>query len=204
MSKIAVVGSQNVGKTTFINDFIKTFPMYEKADTSYRELAKGDPRVKLNKDGDEEGQRLIRDALCDEVMKYPKGSNVIFDRSIYDNLIYSIWLNCKDSENVSNLFIEKSKIIAKETAKLYDIIFFIPLLDNHPIAIVPDNQRDTDPVFREEIDHLFKALFKTYAEHRGDFFDFEDCPAVIEIFGNQEERIAITKLYINTDNGQPL
>ena len=49
------------------------------------------------------------------------------------------------------------------------------------------------------MDNIFSAIFRTYFDQQGPFFKFEDCPAVIELFGNPEERIEILKLYVNKD-----
>ena len=35
--KIAIIGTSCVGKTTYINDFLKKWPMYESPQSSYRE-----------------------------------------------------------------------------------------------------------------------------------------------------------------------
>jgi hypothetical protein len=200
--KICISGSACVGKSTLINDFLQTWPMYKKADNSYREKAKADPLVKLNKDGDENGQTIIRDSLIDQVQSYSKKDNVIFDRCILDNFVYSLWLNAKGK--VTDDYISKQIPILSETLKLYDIIFFIPLLKQYDIPIVPDpsGQRELDPIFREEIDNIFKAVLTDYNKQKGKvFFPKEESPAVIEIFGSREERIEMIKLYVNKEGG---
>lgn len=201
--KICVTGTQCVGKTTFIQDFIKQWPMYKIADNSYRDVVKKNPKVKLNKEGSLEGQRLILDSLCDQATSYTKTDNVIFDRCVYDNLAYTMWLNAKDKGNINDLFVEKTIQLVKETSKLYDIIFFVPILEQYPVDIVEDveGQRDVDPVFRAEIDAILKAIFKTYYEQKSAFFDMKDCPAVIELFGSREERVQMAKMYLGEDGG---
>jgi len=201
--KICISGTANQGKSTLIDDFIKTWPMYKKADNSYREVAKQNPAVKLNQEGNEKSQVIIRDALIDQATAHSKDENIIFDRCILDNFVYSMWLNAKGK--VTDYFIEKQIPILHETLKLYDIIFFLPILDKYPIEIVEDEdgQRDLDPVFREEIDNLFKAIMADYWKRgRRTFFPSEDVPALIEIFGSREERIEMIKLYVN-ESGKP-
>jgi len=200
--KIAFCGTSCVGKSTLINDFLKTWPNYALADKSYREKAKNNPKLKLNQAGDEESQVIIRDALIDQTQAYSRSQNILFDRCILDNIVYTMWLNYKGQ--ISDLFVERQIPIVKETLKTYDIIFFIPMLAKYPIEIVPseDGQRDTDPQFREEIDNLFKATLKDYYKQKRTFFPYEDCPAVIEIFGSPQERIQMIKLYLN-ENGLP-
>jgi len=195
------VGAQNLGKSTLIEEMLKVWPSYKKADNSYREVAKNDPRVKLNQGGTEESQVIIRDALIDQAISHSKDENVIFDRCILDNFVYSLWLNAKGK--VSDLFIEKQIPILKESLKFYDIIFFIPKLEHYDIPIVPDKdgQRALDPIFQSEIDNLFKAVMTDYwKQGNRTFFPNDDCPAVIDIpVGPIEDRINLIKLYVKPD-----
>jgi GTPase SAR1 family protein len=90
--KIAVIGTQNIGKTTYISDFLKKWPMYKQPDKTYRDEIK-DKNLKCNEDGDEESQRIILDCLVDQAISYSKDEFVILDRSVLDNLAYTSWLN---------------------------------------------------------------------------------------------------------------
>ena len=85
---------------------------------------------------------------------------------------------------------------------LYDVLFFIPLTKVAPVKIVEDELRDTDPQYRQEIDNIFKVYIESYRKSEGKIFPSEDCPAIIEIFGNPRERIKMTELYI-TNEGKP-
>lgn len=198
--RIAISGTANQGKSTFIKDFIKQWPQYSTPEVSYRELAKKND-IKINKQGDKKSQEIILNSLVDNALKYKKDDCVIHDRCVYDNLAYTLWLKSKEIGGLNDEFIHKSIQIAKETAKFYDIIFFTPILDQYPIEIVPDGLRDTDPVFRSEIDYILKEIYGSYRSHTGGYFDFDDCPAVIELFGSREERIEMVKLYIDPSTG---
>ena len=201
--KLTFTGTANVGKSTLIEDFLKEWPMYKKADNSYREVAKKNPKVKLNQEGDEDSQKIIRDALIDQAQAYSRDENILFDRCVLDNLVYTLWLNSKGK--VSDLFVEQQLPIVKESLALYDILFFIPLSAKYPIDIVPDEdgQRDLDPIFREEIDNIFKAVISNYYSlDKRVFWPKRDCPAVIEILGDRPTRVNMIKLYVTKD-GKP-
>jgi len=196
--RIAIMGTACVGKSTFIGDFLKVWPMYKLADNSYREKLKKDLTFKLNENGDEESQTKIRDILIEQAAPYSRKDNIIFDRCVVDNLVYSLWLNGKGK--ASDDFINNQIPKIKQASKQYDIIFYIPLLENYPIEIVPatDGMRSLDENFRQEIDNIFKALYGDYmGRDIRTFFPAEDCPAIIQIFGSREERIAMAKLYVN-------
>lgn len=194
--KIAVSGSQNTGKSTFIKDFLNAWPMYETPKESYRDVIK-EKNLPHSNEGNEESQRIILDHLIDQCQKYSKSDNVIFDRCVLDNLAYSSWLNLNGK--VSDKFLDESRIIVRETLSMFDIIFFIPLTKAASIAIEDDGLRNTDPVFREEIDNIFKIFEQSYHQGDGRVFPKNDGPPVIEIYGNPQERIMLTSLYVNKE-----
>jgi predicted ATPase len=198
--RICVVGTSCVGKTTFINDFLKKYPMYKLSKESYRDIL-DEKGVKLNREGNQESQEIIRDYMSDQALKYNRNSNVVFDRCILDNLIYSVYLNDKDPENISDAFIHKSLQICREVCKFYDIIFFLPITKHSNIPVEERQNRDIDEDYRNEIDMLFKAAVHTYRMGKSVFFDMTDTPAIIEIFGSPEERVAMAELYIDPKTG---
>ena len=112
-------------------------------------------------------------------------------------MAYSSWLNLNGK--VSDTFLDQQRIIVRETLKLYDILFFFPITKVSPVDVKADGFREIDPIFREEIDAIFKAFQDSY--HRGDgrVFPKDDAAAVVEIFGNPEERIKMTELYLTED-----
>jgi predicted ATPase len=194
--KIAVIGTANTGKTTYVNDFLKKWPMYTSPAKSYREILK-EKNLPHSKDSTEDTQKLILDFLIDQATEFSKKDNVILDRCVLDCLAYTTWL-CLN-EKVSEKFLDQQRIIVRETLKLYDVLFFIPLTKAAPIDIQDDGFRNTDPIFREEIDNIFKVFQESYHKGDGRVFPKDDTPAVIEMFGSPEERIKMTEFYITED-----
>jgi adenylate kinase family enzyme len=196
--KIAIIGTQNTGKSTYVKDFIKKWPMYKTSEKSYRGILK-EKNLPHSENATEETQKVILDFLIDQVTETSKDDNVILDRSVLDCLVYSTWL-CLN-EKVSEKFLDQQRIIVRETLKLYDVIFFVPLTKAAPIDIEDDGFRNINPIFREEIDNIFKVFQESYHKGDGRVFPKEDTPAVIEIFGSPEERIKLTEFYI-TEEGK--
>lgn len=198
--KIAIIGSQCTGKSTYIKDFISNWNTYTVCEKPrYSDLVK-EKNLKLNEEGTEESQKIILNSLCDQVIYTPKDKNVIFDRSVLDNLVYTMWLNANGK--VSDLFVKETIKIVKETLTFYDILFFLPITKHSPIQFEPDVNRSPNPQYREEIDNIFKALMHQYNTGNKVYFPFDHklgSPAIIEIFGNREERIELTKMYIQPD-----
>lgn len=197
--KIAVVGTQCIGKSTFIEDFLKKWNTYSKPEKSYRDIIK-EKNIPINRTGNEESQKIILDFLVDQALSCSKSDNVIFDRCILDNLAYSSWLHLNGL--VSEKFLDETRILVRETLKMFDIIFFLPITKMSPVKIVEDGVRDVDPVYREEIDNIFKAFVKSYHQGDGRIFPKGDSPPIIEIYGSPEQRIALTSMYI-TEEGKP-
>ena len=201
--RICISGTSSQGKSTFIKDFLKEWPSYSTPKTSYRSFVKN----KHSKKGTKDMQWKILNSMIDEIQKYDKDSNVIFDRGPLDNIVHSMYLFEKNLGGVDEEFIKKSIKLCNETFKLLDIIFFIPLTK---VAddIVHDNdefQADTekgitDKECRAEIDTIFKACkYDWDVNMASELFDPHDKPAIIEIFGNPIERIQMAKLYLNVD-----
>lgn len=197
--KIAVVGTQCIGKSTYIKDFLNKWSMYTTPEKSYRDIVK-EKNIPINRLGDEASQRVILDFLVDQALSCSKSDNVIFDRCVLDNLAYSSWLHLNDK--VSEKFLDESRILVRETLKMFDIILFLPITKVSPVKIVEDGVRDVDPVYREEIDNIFKVFAKSYLQGDGRIFPKGDSPPIIEIYGSPEQRIALTSMYI-TEEGKP-
>jgi thymidylate kinase len=197
--KIAIVGTQCNGKSTFVEKFLELWPMYKQPSKTYRDLI-SEKKLKLNQKGDEKSQRIILNALIDEVQQASAndGENIIFDRCVLDNIVYSIWLNAKGK--VSDNFIIDTKFLVQETLKTFDVIFYLPLRPE--IKIEKRKGRDIDPVYREEIDNIFEALIKAYERGDAVFFPRDDCPAIISLEGPPDLRVEQVKLYIQ-ENGRP-
>ena len=172
--------------------------MYDTPKGSYRELIKGD---RHSKNADKETQWNILNYMIDDIQSYSENDNVILDRCPLDNLIYSMWCYHKNVGDIDEIFIEKCIPVVRESMTLLDIIFFIPLT-NVSTEERADNSRETDSEYIKEIDNFFKAMHKNWMSGDTRFFPKEDRAAVIEIFGNTEERINMIGLYLNDSGGE--
>ena len=123
--KIGVIGTACIGKSTFIQDFIANWSMYKLCEKPrYTDLIK-EKNLSLNENGNEESQKIILDSVVDQAMYSPKTDNIIFDRSVLDNLVYTIWLNANGK--VSDKFVKETIDIVREALVFYDILFFLPI-----------------------------------------------------------------------------
>ena len=197
--KIALIGAQNVGKSTLIEEFIKHWPMYKRPEKTYRDIIK-EQNLNINMQGDKESQKAILNAIVDEVQlaSTSDDKHIIFDRCPVDNIAYTLWHYAKETEGFTTEFVLTCKDIAALSLKHLDLIFYVPARKEIPVT--SREGRETNEVFREEIDNIFNSLVNSYEKNTGAFFPFEDCPAVIRLEGPPDMRIPQMKLYIK-DNG---
>jgi len=200
--RIAVVGAQNVGKTTLVKAFREKWPDYSLPEKTYRELIK-DKSLTINETGTLESQQIIRDSLADLALENAGKSKTIHDRCILDNLVYTFWLadykKLKGAEKDINEFISTSIYLTKESLKFYDIIFWLPLNPN--ILLEKDENRSENKSYREEIDNIFHAVYETYKKNSGVIFDKENQPAFIVLEGELQDKMNIIGQYIS-DSGE--
>lgn len=196
--RIAISGSACQGKSTLIKDFLAEWPIFKSESSTYRDLIKS-ANLPHSKNATKESQWQILNFMVDELQKYTSTDNVIFDRCPLDNLVYSLWCFENNVGGIDKEFIDKCIPVVRESLRHLDVIFFTPITRVSPVNIEKDGLREVDGVYIKEIDNIFKALNMQYRLGLGKtpFFPSDDCPAVIEIFGNRQERIQMIKLYIN-------
>ena len=197
--RIAISGTACQGKTTLIKDFLEQWPSYKTPKKTYRDIIKEnnlDHSSKTNK----KTQWEILNFMIEEQQKYRKDQNVIFDRCPLDNLVYSIWAAEQPENDIDEEFVSKCIPLVRESFRNLDIIFFTPITKVAPVELTEDDLRDTDPKVIEEVDNIFKAMHREYMNNDSSvFFIKDDKPGIIEVFGNQRERIQILKLYIDAE-----
>ena len=130
-----------------------------------------------------------------------KGDKIIYDRCPLDNLVYSLWAHEKGINDIDQKFIQKCIPVVRESLKFLDVIFFTPITNVSPIDIVDDGTRSVNKEHIEEIDHLFKGIEQQYFQNlkASPFLPSDDCPAIVEVFGNQQERIHLVRQYLDAE-----
>jgi hypothetical protein len=195
--KIAVSGTACQGKTTFISDFLKEWPMYTTPSISYRDIIKN-KNLPHSKNTNKQTQKAILEALVQQLDSISTSDNIIYDRCVMDNLVYTFWALAKNSSDITGNFIDECIPIVREAMGKYDIILFTPLTKHSP-KIVKDELREIDEEYINEIDNLFKMMYEEEYKKSKSIYYNENRPAIIEIFGTREQRIEICKLYLDKD-----
>jgi len=149
--RIAVIGPQNTGKSTFISDFVNKFDRYITPKESYRDFIDKE-EIPINQETTEESQRFIRDFIFKQLTTN-KDKKIIFDRSIVDNYVYT--LAQFEKGIIKKDFLKETEGIMYESFSKIDSLIFIPTAAS--VKIINDNMRDTDVLSIDAINRMFIA-----------------------------------------------
>jgi len=174
--RIAVIGPQNTGKSTFIQDFISEFKDYTTPEKTYRDVVI-ENKLDINQKTNERSQELIATFIFDQITQN-NNRNILFDRCLIDNYVYS-YLAYKSGEISKDYLYSVEKRIY-EHLKYLDAIIFIPTAVS--VKLVNDDLRDTDANFIDEVNNKFINMLIDI--NRKYFIN------TFVISGNREERVS--------------
>ena len=181
--RIAVIGPQNTGKSTFIKDFIKAFPHYKTPKETYRNVV-NKQNLKINQKTSEGSQKAIRDFLFDQVKNF-QGENVIFDRCLLDNYVYTLAQYLKGK--IDKKFLNQTKRMMRTSLTHIDRLVLIPTAVG--VELVVDKLRDTDKLYIDNINKLFIEEIIEFARNN---------PTPIWVIsGDRKTRIKIIRKKLN-------
>ena len=143
--KIVLIGTHGVGKTTLLNDFHATHPEISVKNELIREIAKNDPTIKVNEEGDVRSQSIFFNAYMKEMMSEEE---FIIDRGALDVVTYT----GKVCERVGEF--EEYQRQMKELVDLHEkyndqitYVYIPPMID-----LVGDEVRSDNAKYQKEID----------------------------------------------------
>ena len=150
--RVAVIGPQNTGKSTFIKDFITAHPEYTSPTRTYRDVV-AERGLHINQLTGRESQELIRDFLIDQVATNTL-QHVIFDRTVIDNYVYT--KIAEGNGGIDAAFVTDTWHKSIEALRHLDMLFFVPTAAS--ISLVNDELRDTDVAFIDAVNREFKDV----------------------------------------------
>ncbi len=158
--RIAVIGPQNTGKSTFIKDFLKEFPHYSTPQETYRDVieSKG---LHVNQESTLDAQKEIRDFMFGQ-LRHNSDYNIIFDRCMVDNYVYS-YVQYEKGE-LPKWFVDETEAMMKDLLQSVDLYLFIPTAVS--VLLVDDGTRDVNPGYIDTVNHHFlRILFELARTH---------------------------------------
>lgn len=153
--RIAIIGPQNTGKSTFLQDLLVEFPHYTTPKLTYRDIVK-QGNLQINQKTTTESQAAIRDFLNEQISSN-KEKNILFDRCVIDNYIYTKAKH--ETGEIPDEFLKETEKILYASLTHLDILFFIPATVS--VKLEPDGVRDIDVAYLDTINRLFiETLFE--------------------------------------------
>ncbi len=173
--RIAIIGPQNTGKSTFIDDFINSHSEYFCPSETYRDVV-AENNLEVNQKTTEKSQELIA-KFFENVIRENKNENIIFDRSIIDNYVYSYIAYKKG--NISKDYIDNLKLRVINNLKFVDLYVLIPT--TVAVKLVDDEMRDIDVDFIDETN----SVFVSFLFHLVETYKIK----IFVLSGNREDRV---------------
>lgn len=180
--RIAVIGPQNTGKSTFIKDFLFEFQHYVTPQETYRDIIES-KELKVNQKTSLESQKEIRDFIFGQLRHNTK-YNIIFDRCMIDNYVYT-YVQYENGE-IPKWFVEETESMMIDTLRSVDMYLFIPTAISVPL--VDDGTRDITASYIDHVNNQFlRILFELSRKHH---------ITVKVISGTKQDRIDYVKKLI--------
>lgn len=185
--RIAVSGTHFMGKSTLIEDFIKTHANYRSEIEPYYKLQDANlAELSLEPSLDSLLEQL--DFSIDQINQCANEDNVIFDRCPVDFIAYAMHLLDEDSIDINDSEVSERFSEVRNALNILDLIIFLPITKENLIEYTEEN-----PVFRKAADKYFK---KIYRDDVCDIFPRYGHPKIIELYGDRLTRIRKLESYL--------
>ena len=119
--RIAVIGPQNTGKSTFVGDFMKEFSHYKTPEKTYRDVIE-EKGLDVNQLSGLESQKEIRNFMFNQ-LRNNNEYNVVFDRYMIDNYIYT-YVQYEKGQ-IEKWFVDETEAMMLDTLTEADVYLFI-------------------------------------------------------------------------------
>ena len=193
--RIAISGSQSLGKSTVVNQWMERYPNYRREEEPYRALSLYGPYTIAFREAStrlQNGLQLYYN--IGRVQRYCLATdNVIFDRAPVDYLAYSMYTAAQGLSDIDDGFVESMVPAVRESLDRLDLLAFVPKSEQWPVAMEDDGIRPVDHAYRDDVDLFFKQIYRD--GHFGLFPNLYG-PRLIELVGPPEQRIAQLNLAI--------
>lgn len=185
--RIAVSGTHYIGKSTLIEDFIKTHPEYTSVNEPYYKL-QNEKSMELSLEPSLDSLLEQLDYSINQLNESANEKNVIFDRCPVDFIAYAMCTLDQDDIDINDSEVSERFPDVKAALNNLDLILFLPITKENSIEYTEENS-----AYRKLADKCFK---KIYRDDTCDIFPRYNHPKVIEIYGDRLARIKALESFL--------
>lgn len=184
--RIAVSGTHCMGKSTLIEDFVKTHPQYKSESEPYYQLE--EQGVEFPPEPTLESFLDQLDYSIEQLNQTAHERDIIYDRCPVDFIAYAMHIADQEFSNINESSISERFPLVKEALDTLDLIVFLPITKENLL-----HYDEEDSAYRIEVDRCFKKL---YLDEVCDIFPNYNHPRIIEIWGDRQSRIKKIEHYL--------
>lgn len=185
--RIAVSGTHFIGKSTLIDDFVKTHPNYKSEVEAYHKL-QDEKEMELSLEPSFESLIEQLGYSIEQLNRNSNERNIIFDRCPVDYIAYAMCIAAQESIDINDTEIVERFSDVKEALDNLDMIVFLPITKEHLIEYTEENS-----TYRKNADKFFKQI---YRDDVYDIFPRYGHPKIIEIWGDRLARVNKLESYL--------
>ena len=87
---------------------------------------------------------------------------VVFDRCPVDYIAYSQYTSNYEATDIDDQFVEFLAARVRDSLQNLDLLIFLPMTSEWPVAMENDGIRPIDLPYRDEVDAIFKQIYMKY------------------------------------------
>ena len=185
--RIAISGTHSQGKSTFVHDWINRHHHYIREEEPFRALQEEGYDIRFRQESTKLHNGIQMYYSISRLMHYRQPSEcVIFDRCPVDYIAYSQYTSNYETTDIDDQFVESLAARVRDSLQSLDLLIFLPMTSEWPVAMENDGIRPTDLSYRDEVDVIFKQI---YREQRFSVMPINNPPVFIELWGAREDRL---------------
>tara|TARA_E500000081_G_scaffold87813_1_gene88942 strand:+ start:134 stop:739 length:606 start_codon:yes stop_codon:yes gene_type:complete len=185
--RIPISGTHSQGKSTFVNDWTNRHHRYIREEEPFRALHDEGYDIRFRQESKRLHNGIQMYYNISRLMSYQQDSDcVIFDRCPVDYIAYSQYTANHRTTDIKDKFVESLAARVRDSLQNLDLLIFLPITSEWPVAMENDGIRPIDLPYRDEVDSIFKQI---YREQRFSVMPINNPPVLIELWGAREDRL---------------
>ena len=198
--RIAISGTHSQGKSTFVNDWTNRHHRYILEEEPFRTLHDEGYDIRFRQESTRLHNGIQMYYNISRLMSYQQDSDcVIFDRCPVDYIAYSQYTANHGTTDIKDKFVDSLAARVRDSLQNLDLLIFLPITSEWPVAMENDGIRPIDLPYRDEVDSIFKQI---YREQRFSVMPINNPPVLIELWGAREDRLNFLKQVIECEKNK--